>query len=518
MPKSRSYFSAYLSSLIVFYLFALTPAQVQAQAAKTVKKAAIGFVLSKSQKKGNSALKYCVLSKKWLAASAFKIKDGKATIFNSKAAEKICKSLGKAFSAASITYKKGVSGAALGAASTSSSFVRVGTSGSVYPIVYGLGAGSAETAFVLPSNYSIIEIASAPQTIAGASCYYAIISPSGTLSCLSTLRSVSGTSSFSVYGGRAFQSDASKNSFFVGSGEETANRALYKLSAAGSLSVAYSAAALATISGFKLLSDGRVLISLSQANSSDPLGAGYDVAPQVVLLESDGTARTLSSDTRTISGKGHNWLGEFIDGRGYIGLTNYSGAGSLASTTAQIHRVTATLDGLEHYLTPASDALCSGESSGPVCAYGASIIRAVASSSDATYVIAQEPLSGPLSSAVVRLFPTLGVLLFTNLSNPSGMANLGSSFVIAGKNGSGQGVLIGYNTDTLVETVLKSGILIGDGPYYVERSKSFVAYGTDLSVPPPKLYALEIPVSSTGVLGTLRQTAISAGSSLSFAY
>jgi hypothetical protein len=112
----------------------------------------------------------------------------------------------------------------------------------------------------------------------------------------------------------------------------------------------------------------------------------------------------------------------------------------------------------------------------------------------------------------------LEVISLPSLVNPSGMASFGSTLLIAGKSSGGQGTLVAYNTDSRVETVVHTGILIADGPYYVQRSSSFLAYGTDFSVSPPALVAIEVPISETETLGTARISTVSAGSSINIAY
>ncbi|MBX7145472.1 MAG: hypothetical protein K1X79_13565 [Oligoflexia bacterium] len=491
---------------------------------KAKSKFGIALKIPKKSKGNFPNLNYCArIGGKWLAAQA--LKSGTATLApgNSKAQNKICEKEGKKFRAGGLTYKK-VSSASLQlpAAHSAASFVRLGATGTAYPIVFGVGSSSAQAIFELQNGYTILELDSPPRTVAGESCYYARIAPSGSLGCLSDLKGISGTSALDVKGGQTFQADTSNNVYFVGATDLTqSSLSLFKLSSTGTLSVVYSVPDLATISGFRVLSAGGIVVSLAQANSSNVLDPGYDEAPVLIYLSSSAVEQELSADTRTLSGNGLNWIAEFADGRAHVGLTNYSGSQTLSADTAQIYRVASSLDSLEHYLTPKLDPICTGLSDGPVCGYGASIIRAAVSTSSETMLVAQEPLVAPatsLSSAVIRVYPNLGVLSLAEVSNPSGMAGLGSTLVIAGKNGSGQGVLISYNTTTLTETVLKTGILVGDGPYYCARSASFLAYGTDLSVTPPKLYAIQIPVSSSGALGTLVATALSSTSTVSFCY
>lgn len=512
----------YIHCLTFLLLLACCNAEIALAASKS-KPFAIAFKAPKTSAKklkikGNL---YCAQIKGvWQAASS--VKKGKAVLLTSnlKNANKTCKSEGKKFKAGGITYINNSAGLTkLAAASTSEEIVRLTGAGVAYPIVYGLGTGSAGAIFELPNGLSIIEIASPPQTVAGEACYYALISASGALSCLSGLGGISGSSLLSVKAGRAFQSNTLGDVYFIGSTDAAlGSLGLFKLTSAGNFSSVYAAPTLATLTGFQVLSDDSIVVSLDQANSSNLADPGYDVAPAVVHISASAVASTVEADTRTVSGKDIGWMHEFPDGSSYIGLSNYSNSGSLPATSAGLYRVAAGLSSLEHMLTPAAESICSGISTGPLCAYGASLIRGIVSTATATFAVAQEPFVSNLSSAVLQLYPTLSVLSFTDLTKPSGLARFGTTLLIAGQNGSSQGVLISYNTETLEENLLLSGTLIGDGPYYSARSNSFVAYGSDLSVIPAVVYAIQIPVNEDGSLGSLVRTAIPAAASISFTY
>lgn len=520
------YFCLFCTSLILPSSFATLSAQEHRALALKIKsklKFGIAFKVPKNKKAGFAKLNYCALVKKsWIATLSVK-KSGSYTTApgNQSAQNKICKTLGKAFVKAGITYKKTTASSSPAISSSASSFVRIIGSAEEYPITYGIGTASAETVFELPSNYSIIEIASPPQIVAGTSCYYAFISPTGSISCLSGVKGISGASVLSVKTARAFQSDADKSVYFVGTKElGIASKELFRLTASGALNTVYSTPSLGTISGYLTLSNGDILISLELANTENISDPSYDKAPVLKLL-SGGVETTLSSDTRAISGNSLGWISEFADGRAYTGLSNYSGSTSGLASTAQLHRLTEGLDGLELYLTPSSEPICSGITTGPLCAYGASIVRSSVSTPSATYLVAQEPLlSFPfsLSSSLIKVYPALDTVSLTSLVNPSGMAGYGSTLLIAGKTAAGQGTLVSYNTDLNTETVIKTGILIGDGPYFVKRSSSFIAYGTDFSNMPPTLVAIEVPISSTGTLGAARLSSIALGSTINIAF
>ena len=520
MRNSTSFFSL----LLLAFLLSITCSNVPtASAASKSKSFAVAFKVPKSvakklKIKGNL---YCAQIKgSWVAAST--VKKGKAVLLtsNQQSANKTCKSEGKKFRAGGITYRK-LSGGLSNAVQTKANdeIVRLTGAGVAYPVVYGLGTGSAGSVFELPNGLSIVEIASPPQSLAGEQCYYALISSSGAISCLSGLRGISGSSLISVKSGRAFQSNSLDDVYFIGSTDATiGSLGLFKLTDSGDLDSVYVAPALASLTGFRVLSDDSILVSLDQANSSNLADPGYDVAPAVVHISGSAVASLVETDTRTVSGKDLGWMHEFPDGRSYVGLTNYSNSGSLPATSAGLYRVAESLDSLEHMLTPAAQGICSGVSTGPLCGYGASLIRSIVSTETETFAVAQEPFISNLSSAVLQLYPTLGVLNFSDLTKPSGMAQFGTTLLLAGQNGSNQGVLISYNTETLEEQLLLSGILIGDGPYYSARSNSFVAYGADLSVVPAVIYAIQIPVNEGGTLGSLVRTAMPTAASISFSF
>lgn len=495
-----------------FTLSSAVHAAPQMRAASGTKKisSAIAFKLRKADKSkfGNKSVKYCYLkNSKWLPAIAYG--NGKATPPSSvvKKDNTRCKQISNKVSGGAVTIGSTSainSLSQIGKLSSGCTTYRVASDGTVYSICVPL---SDAVIYELPNLYKIIEPVNKPTDIAGVSCYYGLIAPSGAISCLDALRNITvsdaSSSSTSVLGERMFQSDSADNVFFMGSSSATSSgRTIYKLSAAGVLSAFFTPSDTDTfITAFTVLSDDGLVVTGRIVDQ----GSG-DTAPSLTIISSSGTPNELVADTRTISGLGLSFLKKFPDGKPYVGLTNYfSGQSTAATSTTRIMRLDSAGTGLENFLSASSaspvglsfDSFCSGapDSLDPFCDYGGTLISSGHATSS-KYLAVSQGVGIPASRVLVQYSPSLQTLSLTNVPEPRFVGGYLDDVYVSGGDGAGGYKLVHYDPDSAVETVITTGINFMTPLLYAKGANALVGYGSRIS--DLATVFIQIPITTSG--------------------
>ncbi len=480
----------------------------------------------KSYKSFKRSLPTCVKvgTSKFKAASRYaagvaKFPKGSAT---TKKADRACTQIGQKVLLGSVTVKTSSAAPTNSSARSASTdlasrcSIRVSSDGSRRVICEGMES-SVSTTFDLPNGTTLIETAPPGQPLststigARSDCRYQFVTAAGIVSCLEELQSITYTDSSALGANGSlptFQQLSTGDVVFIGGTSETSSaERLYKLSATGVLSTLTTRdTTTQSLLKFLVESGDRIVV----VGQTVDLGSG-DVAPFLWSVTSAGVRSVASADTRTFGGQSLSFLAKGPAGNGIVGLTNvYSTVGD--PDTAKI--ITLNPDNTLSNLisdsstspTYSTDTFCAAPTTtrSTFCNYGGTLVTSAIASGDKLYLVGRSKEVGsnalPTSTALFKVLPSLEEITLSTISYPLFIGgNGGSTIIVSGLTASSAYAIIAFNTETLAETTIATGLSSPLPFAHSVRNSTLVGYAN--AFPPTSLSVVQIPLTS-GALGT----------------